>query len=131
MSSVTPDVARTAARARARRINRSGETGLWVSRLALIVLCLIVLLPAFWVVTASVQPGSSAFSSTLFPTALSLVNYRTIVDDGFFIWLQNSMIICIAAGVLGLTFNTLGAYAFSRLRFPGRRYVLMGLLVLQ
>jgi len=131
MSSVTPDVAQPAAGARARRINWRGETGLLASRLALIVLCLIVLLPAFWVVTASVQPGSSAFSSTLFPTAWSLVNYRTIIDDGFFIWLQNSLIICIVAGALGLTFNTLGAYAFSRLRFPGRRYGLIGLLVLQ
>lgn len=115
----------------ASRRARRGLFGIWGLRLLIIALVLIVLLPAYYVVEASLQPGSSAFSSSLIPSAVSLDNYKTIFDAGFWIWLKNSAIVCTVAGVLGLIINTMGAFAFSRLRFPGRKYGLMSLLVLQ
>lgn len=116
---------RTSARARNRLVK------VWLLRLALILLCALVLLPVFWVVTASIQPGSSAFASNLFPTQFTWSNYSKVFDDGFWTWLRNSLIVCTATGVAQLLVNTLGGFAFSRLRFRGRRVGLMGLVLIQ
>ncbi len=115
---------------RTRRPARNG-LGLWLIRLGLIALCLVVLLPAFWVVTASIQTGTSAFSSSLFPSSFTWSNYQKIFDQGFFIWLRNSLLLCTATGLIQLTINAMGAYAFSRLRFRGRKFGLMALLLIQ
>lgn len=130
MSLVAKSIEHTTARARSRGSGRR-SLGTWLIRLGLIVLCILVLLPAFWVITASVQPGSSAFSSSLFPTAFTLKNYAQIFDQGFWTWLRNSLLICTFTGFIQLTVNAMGAYAFSRLRFRGRRVGLMTLLLIQ
>lgn len=119
----------TAPRTRTRARNRLVKV--WLLRLALILLCALVLLPVFWVVTASIQPGSSAFASSLFPTQFTWSNYSKVFDDGFWTWLRNSLIVCTATGVAQLLVNTLGGFAFSRLRFRGRRVGLMGLVLIQ
>jgi arabinogalactan oligomer/maltooligosaccharide transport system permease protein len=122
---------RVATGARTRTWRAGGGVGLWATRVFLIVLCVLVILPGYWVVMASVSPGTSAFSSGLIPDAFVLTNYRKIWDAGFPIWLKNSLIICTSAGLISLTINTLGAYAFSRLKFRGRRRGLMFLFILQ
>lgn len=125
---VTPRVA-AAARASSGRVG--GGAALWVTRVCLVLFCLLVILPAVWVFVASVQKGSSAFSSSLIPTSFSLDNYSKVIGAGFWIWLKNSFIVCTSIGVISLLVNVLGAYAFSRLRFKGKRYGLMFLFVLQ
>lgn len=110
---------------------RRGFVDLLIMRVALVLLCLVVLIPAYWTFKASVQPGSSAYSTDVLPNAFTLDNYRTIINAGFVTWLRNSLIVCISAGLIQLLFNTLGAYAFSRLRFVGKRYGLLFLFVLQ
>lgn len=122
----------------ARRLHLGAHGGIWVVRLLLILFCLLVLLPAFWVFSASIQPGSSAYSSSLWPAKVSWDNYRQIIEGvgitngvGFFTWLRNSLIVSLSAGILSLSINVLGAYAFSRLRFFGSRFGLLGLFLLQ
>jgi arabinogalactan oligomer/maltooligosaccharide transport system permease protein len=130
MSIASKSIDRVTVETRSSRAGRQ-QIGTWLIRLGMIVLCIVVLLPAFWVVTASVQPGSSAFSSSLFPTAFTWSNYQKIFDLGFWTWLRNSLVLCTATGLIQLTVNAMGAYAFSRLRFKGRRFGLMALLVIQ
>lgn len=114
-----------------RRAKLGGEAGVWAARLTLIVLCFIAILPGLWVIAASVQKGSSAYSTSLIPTSGTWDNYQHIFNDGLWTWIKNSFIVCTAVAVISVLINTLGAYAFSRLRFVGARYGLFGLFLIQ
>ena len=96
------------------------------------VVIVVLLAPGYFIVLASLQPGSSFFSGTLLPRNLTLDNYRRLFSDtDFTTWVKNSMIICTAVALISTTCVTLMAYAFARLRFFGRRYGLFGLLLIQ
>ncbi len=132
MSATVPERARVTPRAvaHARRRDRRGP-GLWLTRVVLITTCFLTLLPAIWVATDSFSVGSSAFSSDLIPQAVTLQHYRDVIDAGFFTWMQNSIIVSATVGLVSLLINTLAAYAYSRLRFVGRKYGLLALFVIQ
>ncbi len=131
MSSTARSAVKAIPIAQAARTPRRRRFELLLTRLGLIVLCIVVLLPAYWVLVASFQVGSSAFSSGLWPTSFTWDNYSSIFDQGFWTWIRNSFVICTVTGVVQLIVNTLGAFAFSRLRFRGRRFGLVALLLLQ
>ena len=127
MTTVTTDLERLRRRSRNRR-----RLGLWARRVVIWLTIVLVLAPGYFIVLASLQPGSSFFSGTLLPKNLTLDNYRTLLSDTEFpTWVRNSMIVCTAVSVISTTCVGLMAYAFSRLRFFGRRYGLFGLLLLQ
>lgn len=130
--------ARTAARplrrvALSRRKLRSGELlYLWVSRAILWAAVAISVFPSLWVVTASLQPGDTFFSDSLVPRGFTLENYRQVLfRERFPLWLRNSLVLATGVAVLQASMTAAAAYAFSRLRFWGRRYGLMVLLLLQ
>jgi arabinogalactan oligomer/maltooligosaccharide transport system permease protein len=94
-------------------------------------MCVLVLLPVLWVLSVSVQPGSSGYSSSLIPSKLTGDNYGGIFNAGFWTWTKNSLIVSFAAAMTQLIINTLGAFAFSRLRFWGQRYGLVAMFMIQ
>lgn len=47
------------------------------------------------------------------------------------IWVWNSVKLCLMVAVIQITLTSLAAYSFSRMRFTGRKYGIMSLLVLQ
>lgn len=132
MSATTPGItpAHPATVARTRR-RRGGERGLWLARVVLIVICFLTLLPAIWVVTDSLSPGSSAFSADLIPRNVTMQHYKDVIGNGFFVWMKNSVIVSGTVGLISLSINTLAAYAYSRLRFVGRKYGLLTIFVIQ
>jgi arabinogalactan oligomer/maltooligosaccharide transport system permease protein len=103
----------------------------WVLRIILIAACVVVLLPALWTFSTSIQPGTSGYTSSLWPSSLSGDNYSEIFNAGFWTWLKNSLLVSVGAGVVSLLFNVMGAFAFSRLQFVGRRYGLLVLFLIQ
>ncbi len=131
MSATTPDFARVTPRSIAARRRDKGGLGVWLTRILLIALCFLTLLPAIWVVTDSLSPGSSAFSADLIPSSVTMQHYQDVIGNGFFTWLKNSVIVSGTVGLVSLTINTLAAYAYSRLRFVGRKYALLALFVIQ
>jgi arabinogalactan oligomer/maltooligosaccharide transport system permease protein len=127
VTTVTSDLELLRRRSRNRRL-----LGLFVKRIVILLTIVIVLAPGYFIVLASLQPGSSFFSGTLLPRNLSLDNYRMLFSDTEFpTWVRNSMIVCTAVSVISTTCVALMAYAFARLRFFGRRYGLFGLLLIQ
>lgn len=112
---------------RSPRLSLTGHLGTWLIRLFLIAMCIVVLIPILWVFSVSIQPGTSGYSSSLIPSSFTWSNYREIFNAGFWTWTKNSLLVCLAAAFTQLVINTLGAYAFSRLKFAGQRY---GLVVL-
>ncbi|OLA39703.1 MAG: sugar ABC transporter permease [Firmicutes bacterium CAG:110_56_8] len=94
---------------------------LWMGRVVIWVTIIIVLFPVLWIVMSSFSAGDSFFLSSLFPKKFSIEHYTSLFQEtNFMLWTWNQ-----------LAMTSLAAYAFSRLRFTGRKYGLMSLLVLQ
>lgn len=124
---MNPELERLRKRAHRRRF---AET--MVKRVLIWIAILIALAPGYWVVTASFQKGTAFFGSTVIPHDLTFENYTGLFrDTDFLVWVKNSLILCFAVATLSTLAVTLAAFAFSRLRFWGRRYGLMGLLLVQ
>lgn len=105
---------------------------LWISRVVIWFSIILVLFPAVWILMSSFSAGDSFFLSSLVPENFSFQHYRDLFQEtNFLIWVWNSLKMCFAVAFIQLVLTSLAAYAFSRLRFTGRRYGLMTLLVLQ
>jgi arabinogalactan oligomer/maltooligosaccharide transport system permease protein len=104
----------------------------WGIRLLLIIICTASLFPTIYVVLYSLKGGGpSLYSPTFIPETLTLDNYEQLLRGTFPRWVMNSLIYGICAGVIAVTFATFAGYAFSRMRFKGRRYGILTLLVVQ
>ena len=99
--------------------------------LALIVL--FALGPYLWMLLTSIKPEAVLFSAqrTLLPHAATLDNYvRLFTKTSFVANIGHSLVVASGAVALGLCFSLTAAYAFSRFRFPGRRALMLVLLLI-
>lgn len=123
------------ARIRTRRRLRNDERAfLWISRLIIWVVLLLVMIPLTLVVISSLTAGDSFFVTSVIPQHFSWEHYGNVFDPNqtmIAIWLRNSAIVCLSTGILSVVLVAGTGYAFSRFRFYGRKYGLMGLLLIQ
>ncbi|HSM24208.1 MAG TPA: sugar ABC transporter permease [Anaerolineaceae bacterium] len=99
-----------------------------------IVLVIFSVFPILWVISASFNPVGSLATQTLIPQRFGLDNYRALVTSGsfpFWTWFGNSLKISIITSLLSLAITTIAAYAFSRIRFKGRQFMLKAILLIQ
>lgn len=114
------------------KMTASDARTLWVSRAVIWLTMILVMFPVVWIVMSSFSAGDSFFLSSLFPEKFSTEHYVTLfLETDFVTWVFNSLKFCLIVAVLQLVLTSLAAYAFSRMRFTGRKYGLMSLLVLQ
>lgn len=105
---------------------------LWISRIFIWFMLLVVLFPIFSIVSASMAKGEAFTQTSLLPQAWTLENYKKVLTEtNFLIWLKNSIIVCTATAVIQLILTVPMAFAFSRMKFWGRKKGLMMLLLLQ
>ena len=115
-----------------KKMSASDCRTLWLSRIVIWIAIVVIMFPALWIVMSSFSAGDSFFLSSLFPKKLSLEHYIDLFQEtDFVLWVWNSLKMCLIVAVINLILTSLAAYAFSRLRFTGRKYGLMTLLVLQ
>lgn len=108
------------------------SVNLWVSRILIWFAIFVSMIPLYFVLIASFQNGEAFFSETLLPTSFTFDNYINLIKTTDFpTWLKNSLFLSFGVAILQTFLTTLAAYAFSRLRFFGRKYGLMSLLILQ
>ncbi|WP_170419521.1 carbohydrate ABC transporter permease [Ruegeria atlantica] len=96
-------------------IERGGMLALFL------VLMTFLLAPAVFVFKGSVENISISLVAN--EGGLTLKNYGKILSDGYFVYVFNSLYICILATVLSCTISLFAAYGLSRFRFPGRGFV--------
>ena len=90
------------------------------------------LFPVIWVVSASFNPDGSLQSQALIPDPVTLDNYRELIDEtDYLYWYRNTMLIAGGAAALQVLLGAFAAYAFSRMRFRGRRTGLLSVLLVQ
>lgn len=92
------------------------------------------LFPLWWMVDGAFSTEGFA-TQEVAPEHWSLDNFRALLTDPghppFWRWFANSMIVGIVTGLVTVLVCALAAYAFSRLRFRGRRGGLLALLFVQ
>ena len=114
------------------RLKKSDRIALNVSRVVIWVFLLFMIFPAFWIFAASFSKGDSFFMNSLLPSQMSLDNYGKLFSDtDFVLWVFNSLKLCVFVSLIQLFLTSTAAYAFSRLRFPGRKNGMKALLLLQ
>ena len=90
--------------------------------------------PLLYVLSVSFNPiGTLTGSNELF-RAFDLGNYIELFDNPdapFFRWFLNTLLVGTVSGVCSVFLGALAAYAFSRMRFRGRRAGLLTLLLVQ
>lgn len=96
------------------------------ANLILIVVCLVFLVPVFWMFTLSIKTDAevAAFPPVWWPSNPRWGNYleaMTYID--FFGYARNSVIVTGITTSLTVLFSALTAFAFARLRAPGRTFL--------
>lgn len=92
------------------------------------------LFPLLYIISASLNPVGTLTGSNQLFAQISFRNYERLFTDEsipYDTWYVNSLIIAVVTSALTVLLCALGAYAFSRMRFRGRRVGLVSLLVLQ
>ncbi len=137
-ASYTQERVAAAARAEARRRReRRRFAGRLLKRLVILLCIVIALGPSYLVFIASINKGGSFFNASLVPHDITWSNYSTLVKpvseggSDFLTWVENSAIVCFIVSIIATVCSGLMGYAFSRLRFRGRRNGLITLLLLQ
>jgi multiple sugar transport system permease protein len=107
------------------------------SWLGLAAFVLFTLVPFLWLLTASLEPITALYRSTvsLFPHPFTLGNYANLLHPNtqqatdFPRYFANSVIVVVCTVALALLVAIPAAYGFSRFRFFGRQAILYGILV--
>jgi len=104
---------------------------------AAVVMAMVILAPFLWLVISSVAAPSDLLARPLrwIPQHITFSRYQSIFRGGvsdtadtFRAALVNSAIVAGSTVAISLTVGIFGAYAFARLRFPGRRVLLLLML---
>jgi arabinogalactan oligomer/maltooligosaccharide transport system permease protein len=98
-----------------------------------VILILFAVIPALWVVSASLNPAKSLIGGTFFPENPGLINYEELLTNQFFpylTWLFNSIKISVITTTLTVFLTCLAGYTFSRFRFRGRQTLMRAILIL-
>jgi arabinogalactan oligomer / maltooligosaccharide transport system permease protein len=90
------------------------------------------LFPVWFVVIAAFSDSATLSSQSLVPETVTLEQYRTLVDEyPYWRWFFNSLAVSLVVAFGTVLLASLAAYAFSRLRFWGRRPGVLALLLIQ
>jgi ABC-type glycerol-3-phosphate transport system permease component len=99
---------------------------------ALIITSLAMIGPFYWAFATSFKPSGDVFASPpkLIPNPWTVQNYRDVFTLlPFPRYFLNSVIVTGTIVALNVVFDTAAAYAFAKLRFPGRNALFFLLLI--
>jgi ABC-type glycerol-3-phosphate transport system permease component len=97
-----------------------------------LVLCVFSLAPVVWSLSTSLKPEAMIFSQPpqWIPSQVSFEHYKAVLGDkrmlGYFL---NSFMTAALSTLIALAIAILGAYGFSRHKFPGAKTLLVSILL--
>jgi ABC-type glycerol-3-phosphate transport system permease component len=104
--------------------------------LVLVVSSIMMIIPFYWSVSSSLKLERFVFASPpqWWPNPLTLLNYVSVFTKIHFqTYFFNSVFVTLVTTLAHVFFDTLAAYAFAKLTFPGRDkiffFMLLGLMV--
>ncbi len=109
-----------------------GDTG-WRHVVAIVV-SVFAIFPLLYVLSASLNPRGTLTGTNQLFAAIGLDSYVRILTDPqipYTTWFLNTIIVATVTGFTMVFIGALAAYAFSRMRFAGRRVGLITIVVVQ
>jgi len=89
----------------------------------------ITIFPFIWMISTSLMSLGEAQGTRIIPTAIHLENYVNAWNEASFsLYMWNSVRITLLTLAGELTFSILAAYAFARIKFPGRDFIFTTML---
>jgi arabinogalactan oligomer/maltooligosaccharide transport system permease protein len=116
------------------RIRKSGKMSpgrQLVFQLVCLFIAVTVLFPIVWIVGMSLDPRNIARPDSIIPPGASLDAYARVLQRptlnpvSFLQLAWNSILLAISVSVLSVSLGVLGAYAFSRMQFRGRAFLMV------
>jgi multiple sugar transport system permease protein len=104
---------------------------LWLLRGAYI---LFAMFPLFWLLRISLTPDELLYSegTILWPSEITFDNFRYVIDQSPFpVYFANTVIVSLGTALIVTVLAAGIGYAFSRFRFPGKRAVMIFLVITQ
>jgi arabinogalactan oligomer/maltooligosaccharide transport system permease protein len=114
-------------------MNKWLKQDLW-RHLVGIAICLFALFPLYLVIISSFSSSGSLQLSSFLPREISFANYDKLFNDPtipYLTWVKNSLLIAGSVAVFSVIIGTASAFAFSRLKFKGRKFGIQLLLLVQ
>jgi arabinogalactan oligomer/maltooligosaccharide transport system permease protein len=99
-----------------------------------IAVVLFAVFPLVYVLSASLNPGGTLTGSNELFREVSAENYVALLSDPrrpYAAWFANSLIVGLVTAAGTVFLGALAAYSFSRMRFTGRRFGLLSLILVQ
>lgn len=99
-----------------------------------VILTAFALLPIVFVISSSLNPRGTLTGSNALFSAIGLDAYARILSDPqvpFLQWFGNTILVAGVTAICTVFIGALAAYAFSRMRFRGRRVGLVTIVVVQ
>lgn len=93
-----------------------------------------MLFPVLYVISASINPLGSVAGKSIIPQSFTGEFYQAMISGTqypFMHWYGNTLLIAFVVAACEVIFSTMAAFAFSRLRFTGRREGLLAILLIQ
>lgn len=109
---------------------RTLGTGWVIATYALLVFfTLWTIIPFFWMFIASIKTNKEIYQDfTIVPRQVYWGHYYDLLTGYYGVWLRNSTVVSVSATLLSVVLGSFGAYAITRLRFSGRRFIAIGLV---
>jgi len=107
-----------------------------IKRILEVLILLVWIFPLFWLVVTSLKLEQDVLTDvfTILPAHPTLANYiKAFTATDIFRWMGNSVLVAVLTMVFTLVLDAPIAYAFARIRFPGRNvlfwFVMAGMMV--
>lgn len=117
-------------------VNRSERLKRILTYFLLVAGIAVVALPFWYMLITSLKPQSLIFEMPprLWPSEITLKNYaEALGKDQFDLYFFNSLLVAVSSTASTVVISSLLAYAFARLRFPGREAIfyifLLGMMI--
>ncbi|WP_193337225.1 carbohydrate ABC transporter permease [Devosia beringensis] len=109
----------------------------WAGRIFLFFMLLYTALPMVWMLLTSIKSGFAAmqFPPQWWPSEPTLASYQKLLDpqnsvgQDFLRFFWNSLFVSTVTTILAVAVAVPAAYAFSRFRFPGRKFLFFAVLL--
>lgn len=103
--------------------------------IVLIIFAVLTLTPLYWLLSSTFKTSTEAigYPPTLFPKNPTLKNFARLFDARNFNFksFYHSLVVSFGAMLLSCIVATLAGYGLSRLKFPGKKLIMIGIMFFQ
>lgn len=138
MTATTAKPAKAPARGEGKAASVGAGKGMWLVESAVVILCLLWVIPTFGLFVTSLRPQSEGNANGWWnffanPAQITIDNYAQALTTGAIpmsIAFVNSLVVAIPATIIPIMIATFAAYVFTFMHFPGRDVIFIIIVAL-